>query len=113
MHEGQIDKAGLPYITHPQRVTGRLDSPEAQVVGWLHDIVEDTSLTVEDIARQFGPETAAAVDAVSRREGESWGDYLDRVQVNPIAGCRVPIRRIVTSAVSPLAKPTIPLGLSP
>ena len=84
-HEGQTDKAGLPYISHPQRVTARLDAPEAKVVGWLHDTVEDTPLTVHDIEAAFGPETAAAVDAISRREGEAWSDYLDRVAADPIA----------------------------
>ena len=84
-HRGQTDKAGLPYITHPQRVAARLDTPEAQVVGWLHDTVEDTPLTVRDIESAFGPETAAAVDAVSRREGEAWSDYLERVAANPMA----------------------------
>lgn len=84
-HDGQTDKAGLPYIAHPQRVAARLDTPEAKVVGWLHDTVEDTPLTVRDIEAAFGPETATAVDAVSRREGEAWSDYLDRVAANPIA----------------------------
>jgi len=85
MHEGQLDKAGQPYITHPQRVAGRLKSPEAKVVGWLHDTVEDTALTLGDVEARFGPETAAAVDAVSRREGEEWEDYLARVRANPVA----------------------------
>ena len=85
MHEGQTDKAGQPYITHPQRVAGRLESPEAKVVGWLHDTVEDTALTLGDVEARFGPETAAAVDAVSRREGEEWSDYLERVRANPVA----------------------------
>ena len=84
-HEGQIDKACLPYITHPERVASRLESPEAQVVGWLHDTVEDTSITLQDIADRFGPETAAAVDAISRRDGEAWSDYIDRVAANPVA----------------------------
>ena len=84
-HSGQTDKAGLPYITHPERVAGRLDTPEEQVVGWLHDTVEDTEVTLTDISSQFGPETAAAVDAISRREGETWNAYLDRVQENPVA----------------------------
>ena len=65
-HKGQTDKAGLPYITHPERVALRMESPELQVIGWLHDTVEDTTLTVKDIAERFGPETAAAVDAVLR-----------------------------------------------
>ncbi len=84
-HEGQTDKAGLPYITHPERVASRLSTPEAQVVGWLHDTVEDTPITLRDIEATFGPETAAAVDAISRRDGEPWPDYLDRVAANPMA----------------------------
>ena len=84
-HEGQLDKAGNPYITHPQRVATRLETPEARVVGWLHDTVEDTPLTIADIEARFGPETAAAVDAISRREGEDWEDYIDRVAANPLA----------------------------
>ena len=84
-HEGQIDKAGLPYITHPERVASRMENPEAQVIGWLHDTVEDTPITLRDIETTFGPETAAAVDAISRRDGEPWSDYLDRVAANPMA----------------------------
>ncbi len=85
MHEGQLDKAGQPYITHPMRVALRLRSPEAQVVGWLHDTVEDTALSLKEVEAWFGPDTAGAVDAVSRREGEAWEDYLERVRANPVA----------------------------
>jgi len=84
-HEGQTDKAGLPYITHPERVALRMESPELQVIGWLHDTVEDTPIALQDIEGAFGPETAAAVDAISRRDGEKWSDYLDRVAANPMA----------------------------
>ena len=85
MHEGQLDKASQPYITHPMRVASRLKSPEAQVVGWLHDTVEDTGLSLAEVEARFGPDTAGAVDAVSRREGEDWEDYLERVRANPVA----------------------------
>ena len=85
MHASQTDKAGNAYITHPQRVAARLTTPQEQVVGWLHDTVEDTPLTLGEVAARFGPETAAAVDAISRRDGESWDDYIDRVKQNPIA----------------------------
>ena len=84
-HQGQIDRAGLPYITHPERVVSRLTSPQAQVVGWLHDTVEDTDVTLEEICAQFGPETADAVEAISRREGEAWAEYIQRVAANPLA----------------------------
>lgn len=85
LHRGQADKSGKPYIGHPARVAGRLDSPEARVVGWLHDTVEDTGLSLAEVEKEFGPETAAAVDAVSRRTGEAWDAYLRRVKLNPIA----------------------------
>ena len=62
-----------------------MKTPEEQVVGWLHDTVEDTGLSLEEVERQFGPETAAAVDAVSRRDGEAWENYLERVKQNPTA----------------------------
>ena len=85
LHQGQKDKSGAPYIGHPARVAGRLQSPEEQVAGWLHDTVEDTGLTLREIEAQFGPETAAAVDAMSRRDGEAWDDYLQRVRQTPTA----------------------------
>ena len=84
-HEGQTDKADAPYILHPQRVAARLESQEAQVVGWLHDTVEDTELTLSDIEALFGAETAASVDAITRRRGEAWQAYLERVKADPLA----------------------------
>lgn len=85
VHAGAKDKAGDPYIHHPERVASRLEKPEEKVVAWLHDVVEDTDTTVDDIADMFGADTAAAVDAVTHREDESWSDYLARAKANPIA----------------------------
>ena len=84
-HQGQVDKSGKPYILHPTRVAGRMKTPEEEVVGWLHDVVEDTGLSLAEIEQQFGPETANAIDAISRRENEPWGIYLERVKKNQIA----------------------------
>ena len=84
-HTGAVDKSGEPYIGHPARVAARLDDPALKVIGWLHDVVEDTPVGLAEIRDAFGPETAAAVDAVSRREGESWAAYLTRVKLNPAA----------------------------
>ena len=84
-HQGQIDKSGKPYIMHPERVAGRLNSSEEKVVAWLHDVVEDTDYPLCEIERQFGPETASAIDAISRRKNETWDHYLQRVKQNPTA----------------------------
>lgn len=61
-HEGQTDKAGAPYIDHPRRVAIRVHqyAPEehseaAQAVAWLHDVVEDSSITLQDLAQEFPP----------------------------------------------------------
>ena len=48
-HRGQVDKAGQPYIGHPARVACRLSGEDEQVVGWLHDTVEDTGLSLAEV----------------------------------------------------------------
>ena len=84
-HKGAVDESGRPYIEHPERVAARMEKPEEKVVGWLHDTVEDTDLTLEDIRQEFGSDTAEAVDAISHREGEPWAVYLMRVKANDVA----------------------------
>ena len=84
-HAVQTDKAGLPYIGHPERVASRMKERDEIIVGWLHDTVEDTDLSLLEIAETFGARIADAVDAISRRPDEKWGVYLRRVKANPIA----------------------------
>jgi (p)ppGpp synthase/HD superfamily hydrolase len=76
-HGKQVDKAGQPYILHPLRVM--LGVPEhLRVAAVLHDVIEDTNLTIEQILVMYGPENAQLVDAVSRREGETYNDFIKR-----------------------------------
>jgi (p)ppGpp synthase/HD superfamily hydrolase len=85
-HEGQLDKSGRPYIAHPLRVMGSLRGEHERMAGVLHDVVEDTDVTLEDLAEAGCPaEVLAAVDAVSKRPGEDRADYLARVAANPLA----------------------------
>ena len=84
-HDGAVDKAGAPYIEHPRRVAARMGSDEEKVVAWLHDVVEDTGVTLDFIWEKFGEDTAAALDAITHRKGESWADYLWRAKSNPVA----------------------------
>ena len=86
-HCGQVDKAGVAYITHPERVAARMvpGSP-AEDVAWLHDVVEDTSMTLNRLRELgFGEEVVGAVDAMTRRDQEAADDYYARVAANPIA----------------------------
>lgn len=85
-HDGQTDMSGVAYITHPERVAaGVSGDPSAEVVAWLHDVVEDTGVTLADLATEFPPEIVAAVDAITKRIGEGSDEYYRRVAANPLA----------------------------
>ncbi len=86
-HRGQVDKAGNPYIDHPRAVAEALHEHGAHAVmaGLLHDIVEDTAVTL-DYLRHLGypDEVVAAVDSVTRRPGEDYMDLIRRAAANPL-----------------------------
>jgi (p)ppGpp synthase/HD superfamily hydrolase len=85
-HQGQVDKNGAPYILHPLRVMLRLESDLAKIVGVLHDVVEDTAVTFDDLRqRGYSEEMIAALDGVTRREGESYEEFVTRSQAHPIS----------------------------
>ncbi|NLT27087.1 MAG: HD domain-containing protein [Microbacteriaceae bacterium] len=89
-HEGQFDKAGRPYVEHPARVAAwaaRLDpdAPSAVIeAAWLHDVLEDTPFTRDDLAaRGISAEAIAMVEAVTKRDGEPVEAYFERVRACP------------------------------
>ncbi len=85
-HQGQKDKAGAPYILHPLRVMLSMETELEMVAAVLHDVVEDSGLTVEDLRREGIPEAAlAAVAHLTRVEGEGYDDFIERVKQNDIA----------------------------
>ena len=85
-HRGQQDKAGEPFILHPLRVMNACSTRPEQIVAVLHDLVEDSELTLEDLRREgISEDLVAAVDAMTRREGETYVDFVDRTARNPIA----------------------------
>ncbi len=85
-HEGQYDKGGSSYILHPLRVMMRVSTQEERIVAVLHDVLEDTSITLADLARQGFPlKILAALLALSRRHDESYVDFVVRVGSDPLA----------------------------
>lgn len=85
-HAGQIDKAGAPYILHPLRVMLRLDTPEGMQAAVLHDVLEDTSVTVDALRDAgFSESVIEAVEALTRRPDETYAAFIDRVKAHPVA----------------------------
>ena len=73
-HKGQKDKAGMDYFTHPEAVAAMLDTPEEKTVAYLHDTVEDTDVTLEEIRSVFGNEIADAVALMTHADGVPYMD---------------------------------------
>lgn len=87
-HFGQIDKCGMSLWLHPYRVGLACHKYGYNVmsVGFLHDIIEDTSITLTQLRYLgFSEIVINAVDAISRKAGESYRIYILRVEENPIA----------------------------
>lgn len=87
-HEGQLDKGGRPYILHPQTVAASLDETEHKIIAYLHDVCEDTDLTIEDLRALGFPKTITdAIDILTRRDETPYEDYIRFVKKNKSARC--------------------------
>ena len=85
-HRGQKDRAGAPYILHPLRVMLRLKTEEEMMVAVLHDVVEDSAFALADLERTgFPPHVVEAVDCLTRREGETYEAFIERIKPNSLA----------------------------
>lgn len=85
-HVGQVDLMGTPYILHPLRVMGGVATYDEKVAAALHDLVEDTDITLLDLKDLgFKEEIVAAVDALTKRDDEKYMDYVKRATEDPIA----------------------------
>lgn len=84
-HRGQTDKAGQPYILHPLRVMLGCEGQATQIVAVLHDVIEDTDWT-PDALRAEGASDAilAALDTVTRRDDETYSEFIERAAKNEI-----------------------------
>ncbi|MNY89892.1 Guanosine-3',5'-bis(diphosphate) 3'-pyrophosphohydrolase [compost metagenome] len=85
-HAGQLDKGGQPYILHPLRLMLQFSNPTLQIIAMLHDILEDTSTTAEDLeALGFSAEIIQAIQALTKQTGESRLEAAKRTTLNPLA----------------------------
>ena len=85
-HKGQVDKGGSPYILHPLRVMMSVHGESEKIVGVLHDVVEDSDWTFEDLlADGFSAEVIEALKSVTKNsDNEDYDSFIQRAMQNPI-----------------------------
>lgn len=85
-HEGQIDKAGQPYILHPLRLMMQMPDYNTKIIAVLHDILEDTPTTAEDLTQLgFSTSIIESIQALTKFKGESRIEAVHRTVKNPLA----------------------------
>ena len=84
-HDGQLDKAGLPYIFHVYAVADKCTSEYSTCVGLLHDILEDTNIEYSLLEQEFPAEVVSAVEILTRGRGVTYKDYIKNIVTNKIA----------------------------
>ncbi len=85
-HKDQLDKSGLPYVFHPFHLAEQMETEETTIVALLHDVVEDTDYTLDDlIAMDFGKAVTDAVALMTHADGVDYMDYVRAIKPNPIA----------------------------
>jgi (p)ppGpp synthase/HD superfamily hydrolase len=85
-HKGQRDRSGRPYVLHPLRLMMNVRLADEKIVAVLHDVIEDTSWTMDDLRKEgFPEEMLTALDCVTKREGEDYEAFVERSAKNPIA----------------------------
>lgn len=85
-HFGQTDRAGIDYIKHPETVASFVATDEEKAVAYLHDVIEDTSLTLLDLKKEgFSKNIIEAVDILTKKKGQDYQSYLNLVKTNELA----------------------------
>ncbi|ALS22196.1 GTP pyrophosphokinase [Paenibacillus naphthalenovorans] len=85
-HEGQVDKGGNPYILHPLRLLTKASDENARIVAVLHDVIEDTDLTLEHLRKEgFNEIIIEALDCLTRCKNESYDEFIQRIKSNDLA----------------------------
>lgn len=84
-HHGQMDKCGIPYIFHPIHLAERMDDEISCCAALLHDVVEDTDVTMEQLASQFPAEVIAVLKLLTHRKEVPYFDYVRAIKTNSTA----------------------------
>ena len=83
-HHGQFDVCGMPYVFHPFHVAEQMTDEITTCMALLHDVVEDTDVTFEDLEREFPGEVVDAVRLLTHGRDVDYLDYVRAVRENPV-----------------------------
>ena len=85
-HKNQVDKSGVPYIFNPIHVAEQMDDEKSTIVALLHDVVEDTDVTIDNLLNEgFTEEIVSAIKDMTKLKNEDYFEYLCRVKNNNIS----------------------------
>ena len=84
-HAGQVDKAGKDYILHPMTVASYMDTDTEKAIAYLHDVLEDTDVTVDALREIFPNEIVDTLITLTHRKDESYFEYIQRVSKSKLA----------------------------
>ena len=84
-HHGQVDYNGIPYIFHPIHLAENMDDEISCCAALLHDVVEDTAVTMEELAKEFPPELIEVLQLLTHDDSTDYFDYVRAIKENPIA----------------------------
>lgn len=84
-HHGQLDKSGVPYIFHPFHIAEQMNDEYTVCVALLHDIVEDTEVTIEELEKIFPPEVTEAVHLLTHNKELPYSEYVLNIRRSPLA----------------------------
>ena len=85
-HAGQKGKDGSPYILHPLRLMLKMDTEEARIVAVLHDVVEDTEVTLDDLRREgFSESVIENIQLLTHEDDTPYEEYVERIKPHPLA----------------------------
>ena len=84
-HAGQVDKAGKDYILHPMTVASYMDTDVEKTIAYLHDVLEDTDVTVDALRKIFPNEIVDTLITLTHKKDESYFEYIQRVSKSKLA----------------------------
>lgn len=85
-HKNQVDKTGVPYVFHPFHLAEQMDTEDSVCVALLHDVVEDTDITFDDLTKEgFKANVIDAIKLLTHNDDTPYMEYVARIKTNALA----------------------------